>query len=82
MIKIDAIIKFMNKESIKEKIGIYKTFATVFWTSAFILGGGLYHMFSTGNIRFLFSIGCILEFGLFILSVGLMIRCRKLTREL
>ena len=76
--------EFMNKDEIKEKLTLYRTLITIFWTSAFILGSGLFSLLfklSTFLMQFLFITGIIFELFLLIISVSLMIRCKKLIKK-
>jgi hypothetical protein len=75
----------MNEDAIKEKLTLYRNIFTVFWTSFFILGGGLYTIIPhIKNLFYLiiFFAGFIFEIILFTFAVGLIFRCKKLIKEL
>jgi hypothetical protein len=72
------------KDGLIEKIGFYKTLITIFWSSFFLLGGGLFNFMY--NIHLLFEIialvvGCIAEICFFIIPIVLMFRCKRLIRQ-
>jgi len=75
----------MNNDGIKEKIGLYKALITIFWTSFFLLGGGLfnyvYKIHKTYEI-IAFSFGTILELLLIGFAMGLIFRCKYLIKQL
>jgi len=80
-----AKIKDMEVDAIKEKITLYRTLIPVFWTSAFILGGGLYNIISKIKIWFditIFTVGIIFEIFLVATATILIFRCKKLIIEL
>ena len=75
----------MNNDGLKEKIGLYKTLITIFWTSFFLLGGGLFNFIYRIKQSFemiAFGIGSIFELILIILAIGLIFRCKNLIKEL
>ncbi len=75
----------MSKEFYKEKASLYKTLATVFWGSSFLVGGALFKViFEIDNIFkiIIFTGGSILFLFLLVLSIYLMYRCKKLLKEL
>lgn len=58
----------MNKEYLKEKIAVFKVFLPLFWTSLFIIGGGLIHFhddLGTYFKKLVWYTGCVLFVCLF-----------------
>jgi hypothetical protein len=74
-----------KNDGIKEKLMLYRTIFTVFWTSCFVLGGGLYTLIPHLKNLFyiiIFSFGCIFEIILFSVAIGLIFRCKRLIKQL
>lgn len=62
-----------------------KTLITIFWTSFFLLGGGLFNFVYRIKQSFemiAFGIGSTFEVILIILAIGLIFRCKNLIKEL
>lgn len=75
----------MNKDEIKEKLTLYRNLIIIFWTSAFVLGGGLFNLiYRVKNFYEIigFSIGIIFEICLIIITLNLIFRCKKLIKQL
>ncbi len=70
---------------IQEKLTLYRTLIAIFWTSSFVLGGGLYVIVSKiGNLFYLiiFIFGLLFEITIFSFAVGLIFRCKTLIKNL
>ncbi len=75
----------MKTDFIKEKITLYRTLIPIFWTSAFILGGGLYSLIDKLLNLFdtvAFSVGAFFEMLLLFISIILIFRCKRSIKEL
>ena len=75
----------MKDKAIEQKLTLYRTLITIFWTSSFILGGGLFGL--AFNLKhwvliLLFNLGIVFEVILFSLSIGLIFRCKNLIKNL
>ena len=70
---------------IQEKLTLYRTLIAIFWTSSFVLGGGLYAIATKiSNLLYLivFCFGFIFEIVIFSFAAGLIFRCKSLIKDL
>jgi len=75
----------MNEKSLEQKLILYRTLITIFWTSSFLLGGGLFSLAFKLNhwiLILIFNVGMIFEISLFILAIGLIFKCKRLIKKL
>ena len=75
----------MNNDGLKEKLTLYRNIFTVFWTSFFVLGSGLYTIsFHAKNMFYLILLftGLIFEIILFSFAVFLIFKCKKMINKL
>ena len=74
----------MNTQ-IQEKLTLCRTLITIFWTSSFVLGSGLYIITpKIDNILYLivFIFGLLFEIIMFGFSIALIFRCKTLIKDL
>lgn len=75
----------MNKEYLKEKIGVYKTLAALLWIGLFVLGGGLVYYLEKINTlvqKIVFVGGMVFEIFLFTMFVVFCFELRRLLKKL
>ncbi|GEM_PF-4218341 len=73
----------MNEKFLTEKIGYYRNLLTLFWTSSFLLGGGVSWSFvNIPKVVFIIPMGVFGIIVFFVIIFYLHIKIRRLIKEL
>jgi hypothetical protein len=75
----------MNKEYLKEKLAVFKMFLPLFWTSLFVLTGGLIHFHNdlgTYFKKFIWFSGCFLFFCLVFVNLIIFVEIKRFLKKI
>lgn len=75
----------MNKKYLEEKLAVFKVFFPLFWTSLFLVGGGLMHFYNNLNSyfnKFVFFSGCFLFVCLFCVTSVILVEIKRFLKKI